>query len=70
MKKKIIVDMDGVLADVYPRLFDIYEKGFQRKILPGSLRKRLSRIREDGCRNRDFSGRCRLWKGAGKYLKN
>jgi 5'-nucleotidase len=26
MKKKIIVDMDGVLADVYPRLYDIYEK--------------------------------------------
>ncbi len=41
MKKKIIVDMDGVLADVYTRLFEIYEKETGHRLTAADVEGKL-----------------------------
>jgi len=41
MKKRILVDMDGVLADVYVRLFEIHEKETGQKLTAADIAGKL-----------------------------
>lgn len=41
MKKRILVDMDGVLADVYARLFEIHEKETGQKLTAEDIAGKL-----------------------------
>jgi len=41
MKKKIIVDMDGVLTDVYNRMFEMYEKETGRRLTAEDIAGKL-----------------------------
>jgi len=41
MKKRILIDMDGVLADVYARLFEMHEKETGKKLSPDEIAGKL-----------------------------